>query len=98
MREELPKVAARLEEAEGDTLTFLRPPRITGRGLVLAGMTCAMCAKRIERKLNKLDDVRASIKHAIEQATVELFAFVCFSGNGAGCRVSTGLALGTRLS
>ena len=38
--------------------------------LDLQGMTCASCASRIERKLNKLDGVEASVNYATEQATV----------------------------
>jgi Cu+-exporting ATPase len=38
--------------------------------LELEGMTCAACATRIERKLNKLDGVEASVNYATEQATV----------------------------
>jgi P-type Cu+ transporter len=38
--------------------------------LELAGMTCASCVSRIERKLNKLDGVDASVNFATEQATV----------------------------
>jgi Cu+-exporting ATPase len=38
--------------------------------LVLEGMTCAACANRIERKLNKLDGVDASVNYATEQAAV----------------------------
>ena len=34
-------------------------------------MTCASCANRIERKLNKLDGVSASVNYATEKATVE---------------------------
>ncbi len=34
-------------------------------------MTCASCANRIERKLNKLDGVNASVNYATEKATVE---------------------------
>ncbi len=33
-------------------------------------MTCAACANRIERKLNKLDGVEASVNYATEQAAV----------------------------
>jgi Cu+-exporting ATPase len=38
--------------------------------LELEGMTCASCAARIERKLNKLDGVEATVNFATEQATV----------------------------
>ena len=38
--------------------------------LVLGGMTCASCANRIERKLNKLDGVRATVNFATEKARV----------------------------
>src|SRR4051812_16976587 len=33
-------------------------------------MTCASCANRIERKLNKLDGVTASVNYATEKASV----------------------------
>ncbi len=38
--------------------------------LELTGMTCASCANRIERKLNKLDGVVAQVNYATEKATV----------------------------
>jgi P-type Cu+ transporter len=38
--------------------------------LDIAGMTCASCAARIEKKLNKLDGVEASVNYASEQASV----------------------------
>ncbi len=38
--------------------------------LLLTGMTCASCANRIERKLNKLDGVSAAVNYATEKATV----------------------------
>jgi P-type Cu+ transporter len=38
--------------------------------LDLEGMTCASCAARIERRLNKLDGVAATVNFATEQATV----------------------------
>jgi P-type Cu+ transporter len=38
--------------------------------LELEGMTCASCAARIERQLNKLDGVEASVNFATEQAAV----------------------------
>ena len=43
------------------------PAEIT---LDLTGMTCAACAQRIERKLNKLDGVTASVNYATERAAV----------------------------
>lgn len=38
--------------------------------LDVAGMTCAACASRIERKLNKLDGARATVNYATERAVV----------------------------
>jgi Cu+-exporting ATPase len=40
------------------------------RRLDLEGMTCASCASRIERKLNGLEGVEATVNLATEQATV----------------------------
>ncbi|MFL6174666.1 MAG: heavy metal translocating P-type ATPase [Marmoricola sp.] len=40
--------------------------------LELTGMTCASCANRIERKLNKLDGVTAVVNFATEKARVEV--------------------------
>src|SRR3712207_373705 len=34
-------------------------------------MTCASCANRIERKLNKLEGVTATVNYATERATVD---------------------------
>src|ERR687895_287124 len=39
--------------------------------LPITGMTCASCANRIERKLNKLDGVSATVNYATEKAKVE---------------------------
>ena len=39
--------------------------------LPITGMTCASCANRIERTLNKLDGVTASVNYATEKATVD---------------------------
>ena len=38
--------------------------------LAVEGMTCASCANRIERKLNKLDGVEASVNFATENASI----------------------------
>ncbi len=42
----------------------------TGVQLELEGMTCAACAARIERKLNKLDGVEATVNYATDRAAV----------------------------
>src|SRR4051794_37205954 len=39
--------------------------------LPITGMTCASCANRNERRLNKLDGVSASVNYATERASVE---------------------------
>ena len=44
------------------------PPRQVE--LSIAGMTCASCASRIERKLNRLDGVTATVNFATEKARV----------------------------
>ena len=38
--------------------------------LEISGMTCASCANRIERKLNKLDGVTATVNYATEKAKI----------------------------
>ncbi len=38
--------------------------------LAITGMTCASCANRVERKLNKLDGVTATVNYATEKAKV----------------------------
>ncbi|QSE72447.1 heavy metal translocating P-type ATPase [Rhodococcus sp. PSBB049] len=38
--------------------------------LAIGGMTCASCANRIERKLNKLDGVTATVNYATEKAKI----------------------------
>ena len=40
--------------------------------LEIGGMTCASCANRIERKLNKLDGVSAAVNYATEKARVSV--------------------------
>ncbi|HEX2774353.1 MAG TPA: heavy metal translocating P-type ATPase, partial [Micromonosporaceae bacterium] len=38
--------------------------------LAIGGMTCASCAARIEKKLNRMDGVTATVNYATEKATV----------------------------
>ncbi|SJN10770.1 Lead, cadmium, zinc and mercury transporting ATPase; Copper-translocating P-type ATPase [Leucobacter sp. 7(1)] len=47
-------------------------PLTAGSGveLEIGGMTCASCAMRIEKKLNKLDGVTATVNYATEKAKV----------------------------
>jgi len=47
-------------------------PAGTDVELLLTGMTCASCANRIERKLNKLDGVTATVNYATEKAKVHV--------------------------
>ncbi|WP_307844409.1 heavy metal translocating P-type ATPase [Actinotalea solisilvae] len=42
--------------------------------LAITGMTCASCAARIERRLNKVSGVEASVNFAMESATVAFTA------------------------
>ncbi|WP_116104174.1 heavy metal translocating P-type ATPase [Amycolatopsis thermalba] len=51
-------------------------PERTEVELAIGGMTCAACANRIERKLNKLDGVTATVNYATEKATVSFPAGV----------------------
>jgi Cu+-exporting ATPase len=53
---------------DGDTGRAQAPQRIE---LAIGGMTCASCAARIERRLNKLDGVTAAVNYATEKAQVE---------------------------
>jgi P-type Cu+ transporter len=49
------------------------PPAAAGGGqveLAIGGMTCASCAARVEKKLNKLDGVTATVNYATEKAKV----------------------------
>ncbi len=52
------------------------PETVTELELAIGGMTCASCANRVERKLNKLTGVTASVNYATERATVTVPAGV----------------------
>lgn len=55
---------------ENAVSTTAPPAGVTQIELEVGGMTCASCANRIERKLNKLDGVQASVNYATEKARV----------------------------
>ncbi|HOW95337.1 MAG TPA: heavy metal-associated domain-containing protein, partial [Mycolicibacterium fallax] len=40
--------------------------------LRIGGMTCASCANRIERNLNRLDGVTATVNYATEKASARV--------------------------
>jgi Cu+-exporting ATPase len=75
--------------------------------LPIEGMTCASCANRIERKLNTLEGVKATVNYATEQATVnfdaervtprQLIAAVEEAGYAARLPVATGTPLRLRV-
>ncbi|GAB3034087.1 carbonate dehydratase [Nocardioides flavus (ex Wang et al. 2016)] len=46
------------------------PGQLSDIELAIGGMTCASCAARIEKKLNKLDGVSATVNYATEKAKV----------------------------
>jgi len=52
------------------------PETATELELAIGGMTCASCANRVERKLNKVTGVTASVNYATERATVTVPAGV----------------------
>ena len=57
--------------------------------LPIEGMTCAACAVRVEKKLNKLDGVSAAVNYATERASVAFDAGHGLAGAaGRGRRVS----------
>ncbi|MFC4605455.1 heavy metal translocating P-type ATPase [Rhodococcus kronopolitis] len=51
-------------------LTPTAPGSTDSIELAIGGMTCASCAARIEKRLNKLDGVTASVNYATEKAKV----------------------------
>ncbi|MFJ5922415.1 heavy metal translocating P-type ATPase [Kitasatospora sp. NPDC092948] len=51
-------------------MTTKAAPASTEVELRIGGMTCASCAARIEKKLNRMDGVQASVNYATEKAKV----------------------------
>jgi Cu+-exporting ATPase len=58
--------------------------------LAITGMTCASCANRIERKLNKLEGVSASVNYATEQASVDFDPAQASAGDLVGAVEAAG--------
>ncbi|MGX7680843.1 heavy metal translocating P-type ATPase [Jatrophihabitans sp. DSM 45814] len=54
----------------------VQPEQLSSRSrpieLAIGGMTCASCAARVEKRLNKIDGVQATVNYATEKATVRL--------------------------
>ena len=50
--------------------------------LPITGMTCASCANRIERRLNKLDGVSATVNYATERAAVDFDPAIVVTNSG----------------
>ncbi|MGW0289380.1 heavy metal translocating P-type ATPase [Streptomyces tuirus] len=47
-----------------------REPALAEVELLIGGMTCASCAARVEKKLNRLDGVTATVNYATEKARI----------------------------
>jgi Cu+-exporting ATPase len=52
------------------TSTTQAPPATAEVELLIGGMTCAACAARIEKKLNRMEGVTATVNYATEKARV----------------------------
>ncbi|HAP74710.1 MAG TPA: heavy metal translocating P-type ATPase, partial [Acidimicrobiaceae bacterium] len=63
--------------------------------LDLTGMTCAACANRIEKKLNKLQGVTATVNYATERATVTIDPGTIDTSNGAQGAATTEVLVAT---
>src|SRR6266566_9764962 len=61
---------ARMGTVTGENPAAAPGGAVRAAELVIGGMTCASCAARIEKKLNKLDGVAATVNFATETARV----------------------------
>ncbi|MEU7281006.1 heavy metal translocating P-type ATPase [Streptomyces sp. NPDC045431] len=52
------------------TSTATTAPETSTTELIIGGMTCASCAARVEKKLNRMEGVTATVNYATEKATV----------------------------
>lgn len=53
-------------------MTETSPAGSSALDLVIGGMTCASCAMRIEKKLNRMPGVTATVNYATEKAHLVL--------------------------
>ncbi len=60
-----------LEAITTTTVASPAPTALRRYEILVGGMTCAACAARVERKLNKLDGVTATVNYATERARVQ---------------------------
>jgi len=65
-----------MSTATGESSAGFAHDAIRRADLVIGGMTCASCAARIEKKLNRLDGVTATVNFATETAQVAFPATV----------------------
>ncbi|MFJ4922030.1 heavy metal translocating P-type ATPase [Streptomyces sp. NPDC088725] len=56
--------------ATDDPATDVPPMEISQVELTIGGMTCASCAARVEKKLNRMEGVSATVNYATEKAKV----------------------------
>lgn len=68
--------AAESTSTPASTATALCGPQPRVLEFAVTGMTCAACAARIQRKLDRLDGVSARVSYAAERATVTVAAEV----------------------
>src|SRR2546427_6709108 len=61
---------ARMGTVTGENPAAAPGGAVRAAELAIGGMTCASCAARIEKKLNKLDGVAATVNFATETAQV----------------------------
>lgn len=63
-----------MTSSDGDTKGGLTTPLVAPNTVTIeldvGGMTCSSCAARVEKKLNRLDGVQASVNYATEQAHI----------------------------
>ncbi|MCM3925985.1 heavy-metal-associated domain-containing protein, partial [Frankia sp. AiPs1] len=57
-------------------------------------MTCSSCAARVERKLNRIDGVSASVNYATEKATITLARAAPAGAAGTGSPVTVDELIG----